>query len=114
MPKKIKLTLLTYRSFPDKLVRLKSPLSEFVKNQPRVKTEAANIVKHFIGKNTPYGTGECMLWEHTVTVDCLKYSSNVLNKLKWESPIISLSDIIRWSDFKIKSFGYKGNIVSKM
>ena len=58
-----------------------------------MKKYAAATLRHFIGQKTPFGTGECMLWEHRVEVDKLKYSKAAVTKV-WNSPIIMLEDII--------------------
>ena len=91
----------------DSFVRLKTPLSTFYKKQATVVSETAAMVKQFIGKDTPYGEGECLLWDHAVSAKSLKYSSKVLAKYKWKNNFIRLSDVVEWKDFKIKSFGMK-------
>ena len=70
----------------EKFLKIKLPLAEFVKTQSKVIMAASSIVKQFIGKSTPYGTGHCYLWEHGVDCRKLKYSKPVLSKLKWDFP----------------------------
>jgi hypothetical protein len=91
----------------DKFIKLKLPLGQFFTKQPIVIKEAAQMLKLFIGKFTTYGTGHCFLWEHATAVDNLKYSKTILQKYKWDFPIIRLSDVLKWHNFKIKSFGSK-------
>ena len=88
-------------------VKLKKPLSEFYQKQGVVVGEAASLVKKYIGKDTMYGVGECFLWEYDVPVRCLRYSKKVLEKYKWDAQTIRLSNVLKWNDFKIKSFGTK-------
>ena len=85
---------------------LDRPLMEIYKNTSMMKSGAASLIRSFIGPKTPFGTGECILWDHQVQVENLKYSKDDLVKV-WDSPIISLQDIIAWSNFKVKTFGNK-------
>ena len=75
--------------------------------QNNAQVEAPLVLRHFIGDKTPYGVGDCFLWEHKVPTKNLKYSSSILRKAKFCGENISLSDIIEWKDFQIKSFGKK-------
>ena len=61
----------------EKFLKIKLPLAEFVKTQSKVIMAASSIVKQFIGKSTPYGTGHCYLWEHGV--DCTLVSLSVIS-----------------------------------
>ena len=90
----------------DKFQKLNSPLSDFYTKQAPVRKEATALVKQFIG-NTPYGSGECFMWEHIVPVDKLRHSRSVLQGFKWSMPVVRLSDIVPWRDFTIKTFGVK-------
>ena len=58
-----------------------------------MKKYAAATIRHFIGQKTSFGTGECILWEHRVEVDKLKYSKATATKVL-NSTIIMLEDII--------------------
>lgn len=88
-------------------VKLKKPLSQFYMKQALVVGEAASIVKKFIGRDTMYGEGQCFLWDYEVPVSSLTVSRKVLEKYKWDSQMIRLSNVVSWTDFKIKSFGVK-------
>ena len=67
----------------------------------------ANLtVKHFIGTNVPLGTGENIMWDTAVNLEKLKYTCESL-KIKWNSPVISLSDVVEWKNFQVKTFGTK-------
>ena len=90
----------------DNLNILENPLGEIYMKTVLMRKYAAATLRHFIGQKTPFGTGECMLWEHRVEVDKLKYSKAAVMKV-WNSPIIMLEDIINWEKFKVKSFGVR-------
>ena len=82
------------------------PMRKIINDHNAMKKFAARTLRHFIGTKVRYGTGECLLWEHRVPVDSLRYSGKVLKK-KVKSPFITLDDVIAWTDFNIKSFGAK-------
>ena len=90
----------------ENLTLMELPLGDIKMKTPMMKRHAALVLRHFIGQKTQYGSGECMLWEHQVKVDSLKYSKEML-ATKWDGPILSLQDIIPWENFKVKSFGNK-------
>ena len=85
---------------------LDAPLGKMYKNQNFAKKFASSTIRHFIGKSVSFGTGECLLWEVKVPVDKLTYSKGELADV-WNSPVVSLENVVLWKDFKIKSFGRK-------
>ena len=85
---------------------LDAPLGKMYKNQNFAKKFASATIRHFIGKSVSFGTGECLLWEVKVPVDKLTYSKGELADV-WNSPVVSLENVVLWKDFKIKSFGKK-------
>ena len=90
----------------DNLNVIEHSLGEIFMKTVLMRKYAAATLRHFIGQKTPFGTGECMLWEHRVEVDKLKYSKAAVTKV-WTSPIIMLEDIINWDRFTTKSFGMR-------
>ena len=85
---------------------LEKPLGEIHMKTVLMRKYAAATLRHFIGQKTLFGTGECMLWEHRVEVDKLKYSKVAVKKV-WNSPIIMIEDVINWEKFTVKSFGVR-------
>ena len=88
------------------LKMLEKPLGEIFMNTGLMRKFAAGTLRHFIGSKVQFGSGDCMLWEHSVEVHKLKYSKATLQKV-WNSPIIMIADIIDWDKFIVKSFGTK-------
>ena len=80
------------------------PLRDIYKNHNMMKKYGAKTLRHFIGPDTKFGSGECPLWEHPVALDKLKYCKEGILK-EWNSPTIRLADVVEWEDFKVKSFG---------
>ena len=91
---------------PNDLKKLKIPLS--LMKQKDVVTEAPNVLRHFIGPKAKYGEGNCFFWTQKVNVNDLKIClKEFLRKSSFNGDMISLNDIIEWSNFKIVSFGAK-------
>ena len=80
------------------------PMGNIYKNHNEMKKYGSKILRHFIGPKTPFGSGECLLWEHPVPMDRLKYCKEGLVN-EWNSPTIRLTDVVLWENFKVKSFG---------
>ena len=90
----------------EKFTVMDKPLADIVKNQNAMKKYANITVKHFIGTNVAMGTGENIMWDTAVNFERMKYTRDAI-KNKWNSPVISLSDVIEWKNFQVKSFGTK-------
>ena len=89
----------------DNLKRLTKPLCDVFKNLNYVKSFASHTVRFFVGKDRKFGDGENFMWDFMVPVASLLYCGDVF--VEWESPVISLSDIIKWEDFTISNFSQK-------
>ena len=87
---------------PMKLGKLKMNLEDMSQNM--VVNEASNVLRHFIGEKGQYGVGKCFFWDHKVPKECLRISGK---KLNLKNDKVSLSDIILWKNFNIRSFGRK-------
>ena len=81
--------------FPQNVNNVYTVLGEIFMKTVLMRKYAAATLRHFIGQKTSFGTGECMLWEHRVEVDKLKYSKAAVTKV-WNSPILLIEDIINW------------------
>ena len=70
-----------------------------------MKSFASHTVRFFVGKDRKFGDGENFMWDFMVPFTSLLYCGDVFEA--WESPVISLSDIINWEDFTISNFSQK-------
>ena len=69
-----------------KLELMDRPMGSIYKNHNEMKKYGAKVLRHFIGPKTPFGSGDCLLWEHPVPLDKLKYCKEGLRD--WNSPTI--------------------------
>ena len=92
----------------EKLIKMKKPLSETYKDLNFVKLHAAYTLNLFMdnGARGKYGEGENFMWDFQVDFKTISFTHDVL-KNQWKSDVISLSDVIDWKNFKIRSFGVK-------
>lgn len=90
---------------PSEFKKLKMPLSQM--KQKDILSEAPHVLKNFMAKNEKYGSGVCFFWDHKVNMKDIKSSNDLLKKNKIKNETFSLSDMIEWENFKIKSFGCK-------
>ena len=85
----------------------KCPLLEYFKNSNSVVFEAKFVIRKFLASGQGYGEGECLFWEEKIATPKLKRSDPVLKKKGFKNGLVSLSDIVAWSNLNIPSLGCK-------
>ena len=89
-------------------------LPSYVKEQKTVVGVAGRVIRHFMQPGQSYGEGDCFFWDHSVPVYLLRFSAPELKKRNFRQANVSLSDVISWQDFKIKSLGSKPKVEFKI